>query len=216
MRRPFAFASLALLIFLSCRASTGLGGWLVYPSGSVLFQDEFSDPASGWDRAPNLPDGSLDYMEGVYHIRVSASRRLLWTGPPMGFRDVRIEVDAISVNGEGDDDFGVVCRAVDRENFYFLAISSDGYYGIGKVKNGEDMLIGMAEMPPSELILKGVSLNHLRADCIADRLELSVNGQLLASARDSDFPRGQVGLLAGTLGAESVEVLFDNFSVLAP
>jgi hypothetical protein len=105
---------------------------------------------------------------------------------------------------------------VDNDNFYFLAISSDGYYGIGKVKEGIQELLGSSKMPPSEVIVKGQSRNHLRADCIADQLALYANGHLLASAQDAEFIRGRVGLMAGTLGAGAVDVLYDNFSVLAP
>ena len=140
----------------------------------------------------------------------------MWSGPGIKFGDVRIEADVIPVTGEGDDDFGIVCRAVDEDNFYFLVISSDGYYGIGKVKDGIQSLIGMEGMPPSEHIHKGQSFNHMRADCIGERLELSVNSQLLASVEDPDFRRGRVGVLAGTLGAGSTDVVFDNFSVLTP
>jgi hypothetical protein len=182
----------------------------------VLFQDEFSDPGSGWTQASGLAGGSVAYSEGAYKIQLDGPQRLLWSGPSMRFKDTRIEVDAAPLSSEGDDDFGIVCRAVDQDDFYFLAITSDGYYGIAKVKDGVQELIGMAQMLPSEFILKGNSRNHLRADCIADRLDLYVNGQLLASAQDTDFSRGRVGLMAGTLSAPAVEVLFDNFSVLAP
>jgi hypothetical protein len=213
MRQNFVPACLIALALLACQVTGDPASWISYPSGSVIFQDEFSDPSSGWVRAP---DEGYDYTSGVYQIRISEPGRLLWSGPSIVFRDVRIEVDAIPVSGEGDDDFGIVCRAVDEDNFYFLVISSDAYYGIGKVKDGVQSLIGMAGMPPSEQILKGQSLNHLRADCIEDQLSLYANGQLLATVQDPEFKRGRVGLLAGTLAAGTIDIVFDNFSVLAP
>jgi hypothetical protein len=216
MRSTLTLASLIVLLLLACQASIHPASWFPYPSGSVLYQDDFTDPSTDWERAPDLLGGSLDYTGGVYRVWVSTPGYLLWSGPEIKFGDVRIEVDAIPVSGEGDDDFGIVCRATNQDNFYFLVISSDGYYGIGKMKDGVPGLIGMKEMPPSEYILKSQALNHLRADCIGDRLELYVNSQLLASVEDSDFRRGRVGVLAGTLAAGSTDVAFDNFSVLAP
>lgn len=216
MRTTLTLASLIVLLLLACQASIHPASWFPYPPGSFLYQDDFSDPATGWKRAPDLPGGSLDYTGGVYRVRVSKPEHLLWSGPGIKFGDARIEVDAIPVSGEGDDDFGIVCRATNEDNFYFLVISSDGYYGIGKMKDGVPGLIGMAEMLPSEYIHQGQAINHLRADCIGDRLELYVNSQFHAGVEDPDFRRGRVGVFAGTLAAGSTDVVFDNFSVLAP
>jgi hypothetical protein len=127
-----------------------------------------------------------------------------------------LEVDATHPGKAMDDDFGFVCRAQDRRNFYYLVVSSDGYYGIGKVVDGENTLIGSEAMPPSEAIVQGPASNHLRADCIGDTLTLYANGVHLASVRDSRFERGEVGLLAGALGAAGTEVFFDNFTIINP
>jgi hypothetical protein len=186
------------------------------PSGSVLFQDEFSDPSSGWKRRPQDPDGSLGYSEGVYRIQVNGADKILWAGPGLTFADLRMEVEAAQVAGAEDSDFGLVCRAVDPANFYFFAISSDGYYGIGKVKEGASELVGMAAMPPSEAIRQGTASNHLRADCIGENLSLYVNGELLATVQDAEFSGGEAGLFAGTFGTPGSEVHFDNFAILQP
>jgi hypothetical protein len=186
------------------------------PSGSVLFQDNFSDPSSGWERRPDDPDGFLDYTGGIYRIQVNTAQRMLWSGPGLEFTDLRVEVDAIRVAGPQDDDFGIVCRASDQANFYFLAISSDGYFGIGKVKDGEAALIGAEAMPPSEAIYQGRATNHLRADCTGDHLSLYANGTLLATVQDSDFSSGEAGLLVGAFAEPGTEVYFDNFTALKP
>lgn len=186
------------------------------PSGSVLFQDEFSDPSSGWNRRQQDPDGSLGYHEGVYRIQVNVTNKMMWAGPGLTFVDLRLEVEATQVAGPEDGDFGLVCRAVDPHNFYFFAISSDGYYGIGKVKEGSPELVGMAAMPPSETIRQGNASNHLRADCVGENLSLYVNGELLAAVQDAEFQAGEVGLFAGTFEIPGSEVHFDHFSVMQP
>lgn len=185
-------------------------------AGSVLFQDDFSDPASGWERIVEGSEGVLDYEDGAYHILVNESYQMLWSNPGLRFDDVRIEVEAANLNEPRDDDFGVICRAEDRANFYFLVISSDGYYGIGKVKNSVQRLIDMQAMLPSEDIARGRAINHLRADCTGETLSLYVNGILLKSARDPDYTAGDVGLVAGTFKVPGTEVFFDSFTVLKP
>ena len=185
-------------------------------SGEVQFQDDFSNQSSGWLRIHDDNTSSLDYVDSSYQILVNQSHTVLWSGPDLQFTDVQIEVDATKVQGPENDDFGVVCRAQDQHNFYFLVISSDGYYGIGKVRAGVQELISMTGMPPSEDIYKGHSTNHLRADCIGEDLSLYVNGVHLATVQDAEFISGDAGLLAGTFDDPGTTIRFDNFSVLMP
>jgi len=59
-------------------------------------------------------------------------------------------------------------------------------------------------------------MNHLRADCIAEKLVLSVNGQELSRVEDYEIKSGDVGVLAGTMMDSENVVLFDNYSVTNP
>ena len=203
-------------ILLACRISATPRSWPEFEPGSLLFQDDFSDPESGWEQSPSGVNGSLGYQDGAYRITAKGANQMLWSGPGLTFSDTRMEVDAMHTGQAADDDFGFVCRAQDKNNFYFLVVSSDGYYGIGKVVDGVSSLIGMEAMPPSEAIHQGQADNHLRADCIGNKLTLYVNGSLVASVSDDQFKRGEVGLTAGTLGAAESEAIFDNFSIFAP
>jgi hypothetical protein len=209
------FTALALLA-ASCQVLPLKPGGTGLPPGSVLFQDDFSDPSSGWDHRQQDPDGFADYGEGVYQIRVTGADKLLWAGPGLTFADARIEVVATRIAGPEDDDYGLVCRAVDPGNFYFFAISSDGYYGIGKVTDGVPQLVGMEAMPPSEAIRQGNDSNHLQAECLGEELSLYVNGTLLATVQDAGFSAGEAGLFAGSFETPGSEVQFDNFAVLQP
>ena len=186
------------------------------PDGSVLFQDNFSEPESGWKGTFDSEDGFVGYFDGTYRFLVSKPERMVWSGPDLDLSDARIEVDALKRSGPEDDDFGMVCRAKDEANFYFFVISSDGYYGIGKTVRGVQSLIGAQGMLPSEKIRQGIMVNHLRVDCMKNELAFYVNGVLLARVQDGSFSAGGAGLLAGTFDQPGNEVLFDNFSVLNP
>lgn len=204
------------LASLACMASPLSVSEVNIPPGKVLFQDDFSDPSSGWDRLQDAPEGTLDYVDGEYRIFVNRNNLMLSSNPGLSFTDVRIQVNATKIAGPDDDDFGIVCRSKDKNNFYFLIISSDGYFGIGKVQDGSQELIGINEMPPSESIIQGRATNHLRADCVGNNLSLYVNGIQLATVKDSDFSSGDVGLVAGTFVIPGNNVHFDNFTVLKP
>jgi hypothetical protein len=115
-------------------------------------------------------------------------------------------------------DMGIICRYQDSENFYYFLVSSDGYYAVGKVKDGTEELIGTTDMRQDKrgVIHTGAADNHLRADCVGDTLTLYANGAKLFQAQDSDFARGNVGLIAGSYDDAPITVYFDNFVVTKP
>jgi hypothetical protein len=186
------------------------------PSPKALFTDDFSDPSSGWDRVEDT-EGTNDYQDGGYRILVNKSNWYFWSNPGLQFTDVVIDVDARKIAGPDENDFGVICRYKDEQNFYFFTVGNDGYYGISKIINGEEVLVGMDQMQfnDSAIKLQGAA-NHLTAECVGDRLTLTVNGTVLADVKDTDLTSGDVGLLAGTYDTTGVDILFDNFVVTRP
>lgn len=97
-----------------------------------------------------------------------------------------------------------------------LVISSDGYYGIAKMKDGQYSMINPEQLQYSPAIAQGQAANHLQVSCVGSVLTLSVNGQKLIEALDTDFTSGDVGLLAGAYDVPGVDILFDNFVVKKP
>jgi hypothetical protein len=183
--------------------------------GSVLYQDDFSRPNSGWGEA-EVYLGQAGYTENAYRFRIDQPNVDFWAHPGQTFSFVRLEVDTAPMPNTSLARMGLICRLVDERNFYFFAVTSDGYYGIGKTQNGQASLLGMSQMVQHPAIHADGQINRLRADCIAELLIFYVNDILVGSASDSDFPRGDVGLLAGSFEQGGVEVLFDNFVVYKP
>lgn len=211
--RVLAVFTLLALLALSCQYLPFSGAT---ESGGILYDDDFENSKSGWD---TVRDGGkiTDYENGSYRIQVLEPKIDVWANPRnLNYKDVQVEVDATKTGGPDDNNFGVICRYKDEENFYFFIISSDGYYGIGKYKDREQLLIGDELMPPSDLIRQGEASNHIRADCIGNTLSMYVNGQLVGAVEDSDFTSGNVGLLAGTFDEVGTDISFDHFMVMKP
>jgi len=124
--------------------------------------------------------------------------------------------DAVKAGGPDDNDFGVICRYQDVDNFYFFIISSDGYYGIGKTVDGVQELIGTDQMNPDDAINQGDANNHIKADCVGSHLVLHANGAKLADVEDTSLSSGDVGLIAGTFDEAGADIHFDNFVVRKP
>ncbi len=203
---------LCVFLFSSC-AFVSTSSISSAEPGEVLFQDDFSDNTSGWDRV--LAEGGImDYDSGGYRILVRQPKLNFWSTPGKEFRDVRVEVDVTKLNGPDENRVGLICRYRNGD-YYFFIISNDGYYAIGKFIGGQTLLLGQNEMRPSEFIQTGVA-NHLRADCVGNTLTFYVNYNQVASTQDSDFPSGDVGVLAGAFNEPGVDVLFEHFVVIQP
>ncbi|MBM3124065.1 MAG: hypothetical protein FJZ87_03215 [Chloroflexi bacterium] len=216
MNRILAGTIVLVVVSLACTilpASAELPE-TVFPTGSILYQDDFSNPASGWDRLLTA-EGIMDYDAGGYRILVNSAQTNFWSSPPRVYSDVRIEVDTGKLGGPDENRSGLVCRLTGSD-YYFFIITNDGYYGIGVFAGGQATLLGQPEMQTSEHIRTGLAVNHLRADCAADTLSFYINGFLLAEVQDNRLSSGEVGLLAGTFTQPGVDLIFDNFVVLQP
>jgi hypothetical protein len=182
------------------------------PEGAVLFQDDFTLPISGWDRI-NQPASAIGYQDGTYRVKILAPETIAWGRPHLSFEDITLDVDATKSGGPEDNLFGVLCRYQDPANFYFFLISSDGYAGAGAYRDGERFIFGEAAMLPSPAVASGEATNHLQVDCLGSTVRMRVNGLTVAEAEVSDWPSGDVGLVAGSYEAGGVEVWFDHFTV---
>lgn len=190
------------------------------PSGTLLFEDDFSDPDSGWDRTPggrsNREDGYTDYTEdGTYHIQIVPTEYIFWANPGLRVRDVAMEVDARLVSGSTDNNFGLICSYRDEENYLYAAISSQGYYSFWEQFRGNWELLGNEEKQ-SDLIPLDNSFVRIGLICEGDSMSLYVDGILLDVVDGLELVEGDVGLIAETFTGGGTEIEFDNFRATVP
>jgi len=208
-------AGSCLLILLAAMLSACSNLLPAPTSGGVLFQDDFSRPSSGWDR--QREEGHIAaYIDGGYHISISAEDTVVWGRPHLDFDDIIIRVDAEKLAGSDDNVFGIICRFQDPQNYIFFTISSDGFAGIGAIVAGEQQMLHADAMNPADAVETSDGIYHLETACIDDELRLSVNGQDVLTATSPLPSGGDVGLLAGSRSEVPVEIRFDYFSVLQP
>jgi len=194
------------LATLACGISTA--------NSNILFQDDFSNSNSGW---PN--DQETGYVDGGYVIRVADANKDSWVAAGQSLpADVIVEVSAARRAGPEDNDYGVMCRVQDLDNFYFFWISSDGYQVIGKQENGKISFLSSEQMEYTDGIKGGLNeSNRIRAECVGNTLKLVVNGRTVSKVTDNTFTSGgDIGLAAGTFDEGGVEIFFDNLVVSKP
>lgn len=181
-------------------------------NNNEFFFDDFSDPSSGWWDYEG-DEGLMRYSSGSFNIQVEKPNWYLINTPGYYIEDANIEVEAYKSGGPDDNLIGLICRYQDSFNFYFFVIGSSGYYGIGKVLDGEPVLISNQENAFSSAINQGRTSNKLGADCIENKLTLYVNNTKIIEIVDDEFGAGDVGLFVGTFEIYGVNILFDNFKV---
>jgi hypothetical protein len=215
--RHFIVCSMGILLLASSCSILPFGEVLFSNSESVstqptgtIFYDDFSSTTSGWDRS-ETDLGGADYMDGSYHILIDEKNTDYFSTLYRNYSDIGLQVDARRIDGPYDNNFGLICRYQDEKNFYAGMISSDGYFGIFKIENGEYKILGHDTMVFSELISAGDTGNRIKLDCYQDFLFLYVNDSLLDVQQDKTFGSGDVGLIAGSFEVSGVHIMFDNF-----
>ncbi|MFQ5408802.1 MAG: hypothetical protein ACE5FI_10345 [Anaerolineales bacterium] len=186
-------------------------------SGTVLFQDDFSAADSGWPVQQDV-EAATGYVDGEYEIAVQVPQLTVWSIFDASYDDVIVKVAARTAAGPEDNAFGVICRYQDDENFYFMLVSADGFYGIGAVVARETHFIqGAADvMDYSGDIPIGLVQNTITAACIGSELTLTINGVDLATASAPEFTSGKIGLIAKSFLEPGVEIRFDDLAVVQP
>jgi hypothetical protein len=190
-------------------------GFPVRGLAPVLYEDDFSDPGSGWADA-ELEGGRVGYLDGLYYVSSLTEGTLIWVSAGVSLSDVVINVEATQAYAgpENDNSYGVMCRVQSNDDGYLLRISGDGYYSIHKRLGDE--YVALVDWSTSEAIRQGNSRNDIQAVCDGSQLALVVNGQLLAEANDSIFAEGDVGLVVSSYEDAATEVSFDNLVVTRP
>ncbi len=217
----FGLAAAVLCIGLCIiLVATGiLSSLLPSSGGGVLFQDDFSDPSSGWE-VGTYENGSVGYGDGFYFVISTRRSVAMWGSLDREFTDVVVDVDVTQIASPANNDaFGVRCRGQagttgEGSDGYALMISGGGFYSIQIIRGGNyDPLISWTR---SDVIHTGNATNHIRAACQGSHLTLAVNGVTLAQVDNASYPSGTIGLIAATLGDQMTEIHFDNLVVSAP
>ncbi|MBN1149129.1 MAG: hypothetical protein JXA78_17855 [Anaerolineales bacterium] len=184
------------------------------PDWQLAFEDDF-ESVIGWS-VFKLESVRTHYTRGGYVILNKVKNDMAWSTRSDQYDNTRIEVTATRLSGPLDGGyFGVICRFADGGNYYFFAVGSDGWYGIGKRGVGKMEWL-KEDYDTASIVHTGGTPNLIRADCVRNLLTLWVNGQKLIQVKDNSFSAGAIGLGVGTRTEFDYEVLFDDIAVYVP
>ena len=184
-------------------------------SGQVLFEDDFTDPSSGWEVINNAYE-LKGYSSGGYMISVNQTDSRAVSTTNLNYSNVVISVETQKITGARDTQFGLVCRFQDKFNFYAFTVSADGYAGIVRVVDGVAELLGSDQFLRVEGIKMDDGINALVAKCENDTLQLVVNGETVISANDDSINNGDAGLFVETFETADAAIVFNDFVIIKP
>ncbi len=178
---------------------------------SLTYEEDFSDPFSGWDDAFDAYT-TKQYGNNRYQIEVSTSNLIAWGLANRDVADFEVEVEARQEDGSIENSYGLLFRVQDRNNFYRFDISSDGFYLLSKFVEGEwETLV---DWTASEHI--SPETNLLKVSAFGPEITINANGQPLTTITDESLTHGNFGFFASTFNEPYMWVSYDNLKLWTP
>ena len=191
----------------------------------VIFEDDFSDPNSGWN-VFSESNGSGNYVNEAYEFKFYEARDS-WTWQNKA--DLSVPNSHIKYNLRNPQQspfftFGISCKFYELESGggeIRIAVRTNGYYQIfRRVGNEWNNLLETNEnsdengWPYSKDIEVGATEYRFGAVCSNEEISLYINDTLIAQTFDESSVQGHVKLIGGYFGhEEETELYIDNFIV---
>jgi hypothetical protein len=184
---------------------------------NVRLSENFDMPGvERFPRSSTLAGTSVGRTDGEYMMRWDAPRGG-FHALPAGFRyfDAGVGVEARLVDEAPGGIVLLMCRGqsgVALSGYAFGVQPATGLVALGRFDGGE--YLALADWQPSEAVRRGSASNQLELDCSGQSITASVNGSLVASAREERYGGGWVAIGVGSAGGPMLlEARFDNFVV---
>lgn len=179
-----------------------------------LFRDDFSQDLSLWDIFEE-PDATSEIIDGHLMLTVTNKSSVAFTVAALNVTDFDMAVQTVYVGGGSSSTYGIIFRYIDTHNFYRFDVSGDGLWGVSRRQG--DQWISIVELNASPGIHTGSSAeNTLRIVAHAKDFVFYANGVELGRISDNNLPVGRIGLFASTFDEPTIQVSFDQVTVVEP
>jgi hypothetical protein len=210
---------LLLLLIAACSSPDAAASPTAMPTGAPTTApliDNFDPPNPAWARFETAE--STVYAQAGELFLEDRGKGVAVYAPLAGkvYTDTIVTVQVRHVQGTVNNWMGVICRQQDKDNYYLLAISADGFYLILLVEDGVPTPLAGPET--SDVIRTGKARNDLGVRCVGDALSLWVNNERLFTYLDTTLREaGGVALFADAVErGETSVTAFDNFRLTQP
>lgn len=216
-RRWFPGFLMIAIVMLACQTLIpGRSG-----GAEELFRDDFSDTSSEQWYPWTNDSVSVQYADGGLQFLIYPDIWFAWTNPvEQDFENYHVEVTVRNDSADKGSILGFTCHEFrnvehpENSTFYYLGVSADGSYFIG-IRDGRNEDVILADGTSGRIPSDNTPFK-LAADCGNGSLVLYIDGSQIASAQDTTFTGGWVGLFAWSNELPNgTDVTFDDF-VMTP
>ncbi len=186
------------------------------PQTAELYQDDFTNPTTGWLEA-KFDNYFIGYHEPeYYHVEIDSPNSKTTTFLPgkLTFGDATIEVKVFTNSkktaAEGDFLYGPVFRR-SGDQYYAFAISprSKKWYVL---KSTPNELLVLTE--GTDASIHDADINDiLRVDAQGSNFFFHINDHLVGQLTDSDYSSGEIGFYVQTVDSPAVHIHFDALNI---
>lgn len=210
------FISIVLSILL---LSTGLLTGCTPSGGSsaiaepFVFEDDFTNPNSGWFvyNSDNTKGG--EYTQGAYRVWAIDKNTVIALNPKtrQQLADFSVEVDVRQSSDRKPARMGIVYRLDNAGHYYRFAISENQTFYVGEKSD-----LGIEEVlhdeTYSDIIKPGNEYNRLKLVCRGENHEFYINGIKMAAISDNTSVKGELGMAFSNI-VPSENFTFTNFKL---
>jgi hypothetical protein len=183
---------------------------------NVLFQDDFTNPATGWSE-DKFDNYFIGYHEPeYYHIEVTSpnSKTTVFEPQKQNFDDFTIELAVLTVSAKtaasGDFRYGLAFRR-SGDQYYAFAISPRTQQWF-VLKNSPSALTVLAEGMDGNLHDLDQD-DTLRVDAQGSNFIFHINDELVGKASDPDYASGELGFYVESFDSANTHIHFDNLVI---
>jgi hypothetical protein len=199
------------------QATPGTGQGIVPVSGTeILYQDDFTDPSSGWteDKFDNY---FIGYHEPeYYHVEVDSPnyKTTVFAPGKKVYDDFTLELKVLTSSTKtsptGDFRYGAAFRR-SGDQYYAFTISprTKKWYILKSSPNALEVL----KEGTDEEIHDLDTADTLRVDAQGSNLTFHINDRLIEQINDADYSSGEIGFYVESFDSQNTHIHFDNLVV---
>ena len=179
-------------------------------SGTLIDQDDFSQPNSGW---PVNTEGAVRsrYQDGAYHATVLEPDHWWAASYKPDGMDAKygVQLRTWPAGTPGDGTWGIYFGAIDKFNMFELLVRASGEFRLAKAVDNEE--IDLVPWTASGRLRTG-SPNVLAVAVRGKVVTVCINGSAVTAVKDPDMRVGRVGMIAWS-DTRDLDVWYDDFTV---
>lgn len=186
------------------------------PEATVIYQDDFTNPATGWTER-TFDNYFIGYHEPeYYHIEITGPNYKTTVFEPQNgiFEDATVELQVFTNSAktapEGDFRYGLVLRR-SGDQYYAFTISqrTKKWYILKSSPNQLETLQEGTDESIQDLDIDDL----LRVDAQGPNFFFHINDHLVAQVTDPDYASGEVGFYVESLDSPNTHIHFDQFQI---